>query len=1426
MTTYYVSPSGSDGHTLVQAQSTSTPWKTLEHAALFSNANDTIKLMPGTYHEQLTIRKNGQTWTAQDTGDRPVIDGYYGPSDDRPDFVTASLGINHPRKNKAGNPDYEFLPDVGDDPAYVSAGLVRVWAENVTLSYLYIRRSAGSAIQTKWNSHNLTVDHCKIDFTYSGTFSVNGTSNTARLDGVTITNCHVTRSSMRKLAGKARYCETHRGDGLGCPGGADDHIINPATGKPYAPAGGADSVDVALKPRFTDNVVISGNIVAYCYGEGIFAAAGSRDVLIENNLIHNTYHSSIGVNGSKNCIVRGNRVFSKNTLPIIKTAPSGINIGDEVALWQLSGQRSENVQIYNNLVVGTYRCFDIRAGQYVTRLKNVHVAYNTWIGRPFVDNEGTVELVKLLPGGELAGGNIVQVDHYSFLYENNLHIRNGAYRMASSPVTLRNALCRNNAFTETPAGVLNKPSNVVTGEDGADVANDVPQHAVPLNVGYDVRAIDCDPELHDFLARHYHLADGADCIGAASDGSAYLDITPAVTTDYLGNTRGADPDIGWHEFGAGGAPGNVTISFTQKESPGGATVDGGSAPYIVYFDDTSTTSGGATITSRRWDFGDDTPDYLAPDGSEFAHTYAEPGVYQARLTVWANDGRSYTLLGAAFTVTGDQGASGEVSMATISQAIGTGAIGSTVEFDFGSALGGLVPKLVQFTVTNATATGTATADAVLGHGFAGGSGAQWAAALCVADAEPDTRSGRQHRDDACILTIDEFGNTTGAAKFHSAIANKMLVEIVDVFPASYLVTATAIAGDAVQAKVGSATGPVVGGSVTLSTTFKPDLLGVVTTNAGGLAAPLLTGAICLGLATSTENQYCIRWHEANARQQGTPRIDIQRAMAYRNVSANNYFLKLSGLAANGATLTPDGGDYDVPFGWFAVRFGARVDLRTVSTPTAAGNQDITLGWQPGHLQSLVTLANADTGSWTSSLAGSLGLHVLTGAFERTNEITSQYSTEPGDSSNTQSLIVASSLGIPLHTGGSTADGLLADASFLATGYRLAWTTVQATARRLLVLAIEAVTGAAPAGPKVGFSVTPLSGNAPLTVALTDTSDPNGDAIDSWEIDWGDDSETDTEVTRPTDFPHVYNEAGVYDVTVSATNGNGTTSLTKSSYIIIDSPQPPQLIGPIIADTITEESDNGTVLNPDSPQRGRQTHRLNLGALRIDADYTNGGQRELVEVAGKWQFAIVDGKLVVMDDAGNTGEIAIDWGGAPPPADGGTVNLQISSGNQDGHELNDGSVTVTATYIQQDAGTQEAALRFGPVNIPQGATITSALLSVYVLSTYDDPDSRIYAEDVNNATVLDTTTNFIQTTLLGAKTTAYTDWTATNIGTGWKTSPELKTVVQEVISRAGWASGNYLNLLFDANGAGSNLRFYSHDYGDHTYGAKLDITWSA
>ncbi|HIH94626.1 TPA: PQQ-binding-like beta-propeller repeat protein, partial [Methanosarcina acetivorans] len=85
----------------------------------------------------------------------------------------------------------------------------------------------------------------------------------------------------------------------------------------------------------------------------------------------------------------------------------------------------------------------------------------------------------------------------------------------------------------------------------------------------------------------------------------------------------------------------------------------------------------------------------------------------------------------------------------------------------------------------------------------------------------------------------------------------------------------------------------------------------------------------------------------------------------------------------------------------------------------------------------------------------------------------------------------------------------------------------------------------PSAPVAGFSATPTSGNAPLTVNFTDQST---NTPTSWLWDFGDNS-TDTE-QNPS---HVYASAGNYTVNLTVANADGSDSEVKTEYIVVSEP---------------------------------------------------------------------------------------------------------------------------------------------------------------------------------------------------------------------------------------------------------------------------------
>ena len=89
-------------------------------------------------------------------------------------------------------------------------------------------------------------------------------------------------------------------------------------------------------------------------------------------------------------------------------------------------------------------------------------------------------------------------------------------------------------------------------------------------------------------------------------------------------------------------------------------------------------------------------------------------------------------------------------------------------------------------------------------------------------------------------------------------------------------------------------------------------------------------------------------------------------------------------------------------------------------------------------------------------------------------------------------------------------------------------------------------------PTANFSAVPLeSTTIPLEVTFTDSSDPGGSSIISWDWDWGDGTAHGT-TQNPT---HNYTSDGTYTVSLTVTNSGGSDSETKAAYITVDSSVP-------------------------------------------------------------------------------------------------------------------------------------------------------------------------------------------------------------------------------------------------------------------------------
>lgn len=135
-----------------------------------------------------------------------------------------------------------------------------------------------------------------------------------------------------------------------------------------------------------------------------------------------------------------------------------------------------------------------------------------------------------------------------------------------------------------------------------------------------------------------------------------------------------------------------------------------------------------------------------------------------------------------------------------------------------------------------------------------------------------------------------------------------------------------------------------------------------------------------------------------------------------------------------------------------------------------------------------------------------------------------------------------------------------------------------------------------------------------------------------------------------------------------------------------------------------------------------------------------------------------------------------------------------------------------------------AFRFVNVTIPSGATILTAKVTIqhYGSASGTTVNVRIKGQSDSNPITFSTVADFDART----KTTAFIDWNNLpdmDADTDYDT-PDITSIIQEIIGIAGWASGNSLVLFFEDNGSTNYRQPGSYNYST-TVCARLDVTYS-
>ncbi|HEC65059.1 MAG TPA: hypothetical protein ENI23_07190 [bacterium] len=137
----------------------------------------------------------------------------------------------------------------------------------------------------------------------------------------------------------------------------------------------------------------------------------------------------------------------------------------------------------------------------------------------------------------------------------------------------------------------------------------------------------------------------------------------------------------------------------------------------------------------------------------------------------------------------------------------------------------------------------------------------------------------------------------------------------------------------------------------------------------------------------------------------------------------------------------------------------------------------------------------------------------------------------------------------------------------------------------------------------------------------------------------------------------------------------------------------------------------------------------------------------------------------------------------------------------------GNVRTGAETVFLGEGTFIHAVRFTNVTVPQGSTIDTATLTYTALGTdTNNVLTKMYGFDEDN------TADYSSDPTGRTKTTAVVDWDLNGVTNNVTYSFSIATIVQEIINRSGWSSGNAIGFINVDDGSAIEKKhsFQSHD----------------
>jgi hypothetical protein len=154
--------------------------------------------------------------------------------------------------------------------------------------------------------------------------------------------------------------------------------------------------------------------------------------------------------------------------------------------------------------------------------------------------------------------------------------------------------------------------------------------------------------------------------------------------------------------------------------------------------------------------------------------------------------------------------------------------------------------------------------------------------------------------------------------------------------------------------------------------------------------------------------------------------------------------------------------------------------------------------------------------------------------------------------------------------------------------------------------------------------------------------------------------------------------------------------------------------------------------------------------------------------------------------------------------GGVLDRRVAADDDDAEERPSGSMILDSSDLElvRDSDLQTVGLRFTSITIPAGATITRAYVQFRVDErTTDTTVLAIAGQASDNALIFTRNSRNISSRPRTASPVSWTvpAWSTTGVAGLTQRTPDLSSIIQQIVNRPGWNSGQAIAIIITGSG---------------------------